>query len=71
MNWGLITALAIVGTIAVVVALVYVARQIKEATHQRRVESYHSVLGELDALAKLLAQDHSIACDEPPNLRVR
>jgi hypothetical protein len=62
MNWDMITALvAIIGTVAVVVSLLYVARQIKEATRQRRVEAYNSVLGEVD-VAKLLAQDQT-GCD--------
>ena len=62
MNWDMVTALAaIIGTIAVVVSLLYVARQVKEATRQRRVEAYHAVLGEVDAGAKLLVQDHANA----------
>jgi hypothetical protein len=60
MNWDMVTALAeIIGMIAVVVALLYVARQMKEATHQRKVELYNSVVGEVDALGKLLAQDQT------------
>ena len=59
MNWSMIAAFAaLIGTIAVVVALLYVGRQFKEA---RRIESYESILGELDALAKLLAQDTATA----------
>jgi hypothetical protein len=62
MNWDMITALAAtVGTIAVVFSLLYVARQMKEAARQRRMESYNSVLGEVDAFGKLLAQDHANA----------
>lgn len=62
MNWDMITALAeIVGTIAVVVALLYVAQQMKEARRQRRVQSYRSVLAEVDDFAKLMAQDHANA----------
>jgi hypothetical protein len=60
MNWDMITALAaVIGAIAVVVSLLYVARQIKEATRQKRAEAYNSILGEVDAFAKLLAQDQT------------
>jgi hypothetical protein len=31
----------------------------KEAGRQRMIESYHSVLGEVDDFAKLMAQDHA------------
>lgn len=59
MNWDMITALTVViGTFAVVVALFYVALQIREATRQRRIESYHAVLDEVDDVSKLLAEDH-------------
>ena len=58
MNWDMITALAVViGTLAVVIALLYAALQIKEATRQRRIESYHAVLDEVDDCSKLLAED--------------
>jgi hypothetical protein len=58
----MITALAeIIGMVAVVVALLYVGRQMKEATHQRKVELYNSALGEQDAVAKLLAHDQTTA----------
>lgn len=60
MNWDMVTAIFVVlGTIAVVVSLLYVARQITEATQQRKLESYHSVLGELDDFGKLLARHHA------------
>jgi hypothetical protein len=63
MNWDMVTALAaIIGTIAVVASLLYVAQQVKEATRQRKVESYHALLGEVnEGFAKLLAQDHAIS----------
>jgi hypothetical protein len=60
MNWDMITAIAAIsGTVALVASLLYVARQIKDATRQRRIESYNSILGEVDAFAKLLAQDQT------------
>jgi hypothetical protein len=60
MNWGMVTAIvAIIGTIAVVVTLLYVARQIKEVTRQRRLESYQFTLGEADEFCKLIARDHA------------
>lgn len=60
MNWGMITALAqIVGAIAVVVCLLYVARQMKEARRQRRIESYHAVLDKVDDFSRLMALDHA------------
>jgi hypothetical protein len=60
MNWDVITAMtAIIGTIAVVVSLLYVARQMKEATRQRRLESYHSILGEVDDFCKVIAHDQA------------
>lgn len=60
MNWQMFTAVAaIVGAIAVIAALLYVARQLKEATRQRRIELYHIILGEMEAGAKLLAQDQT------------
>lgn len=60
MNWDMITALAeIIGMIAVVAALLYVALQIKETARQRRLESYRSAVGAVDEPAKLLAQDHA------------
>lgn len=58
MNWNMITAIAaIIGTIAVVVSLLYVARQMKAATRQRTLESYHSVVREVDDFCKLFAQE--------------
>lgn len=60
MNWEMITALAaVIGTIAVVASLLYVARVISETTQQRKVEAYHSVLDEVADFAKLIAQDHA------------
>jgi hypothetical protein len=57
MNWEMITAFAaIIGTIAVVVSLLYVGRQVQEATRQRKVESYNSVL---DVFTNLLAHDQT------------
>jgi hypothetical protein len=62
MNWDSIAAVAeIIGTIAVIVSLLYVARQMKEATRQRRVDSYHSVLTDADDFGKLLCHDHDNA----------
>jgi hypothetical protein len=62
MNWDMITAsAAIVGTITVIVSLLYFARQMQQATRQRKLESYHYVLGEVDDFGKLLAQDHASA----------
>ena len=60
MNWDMATATAvIVGMIAVVLSLLYVALQIKAATRQRRRESYHTVLSEIDDVSELIAHDHS------------
>jgi hypothetical protein len=60
MNWDMITAIvAIIGMFTVVVCLLYVARQMKEATRQRRLESHHSVLDEVDDFCRLIAQDHA------------
>jgi hypothetical protein len=60
MNWDMVTALAdIVGTIAVVAALLYLAHQVKVARRQRTADSYHSALDEVDNFAKLMAQDHA------------
>jgi hypothetical protein len=62
MNWDMVTSLAaIICQIAIVVCLIYIARQMKEAARQRKVESYHSVIGEMDAFGKLLAEDHANA----------
>ena len=62
MNWGMIAAIAeIIGTIAIVVSLLYVAQQMKEARHQRQIESYQAVLDEVDDFSKLMAQDHASA----------
>ena len=59
MNWDMITAIAaIIGMITVAVSLLYVGRQMKEVTRQRRMEAYNSVVGE-EAFAKLLAQDQT------------
>jgi hypothetical protein len=60
MNWDMITAMvAFVGSIAIVAALLYVARQMKAAARQRRIEWHHSALGEVDELCKLMAHDHA------------
>lgn len=60
MNWDMVTALAaIIGMIAVVASLLYVARQVKEATRLRRIESYHTALGEAESFPRLLAQDQT------------
>lgn len=62
MNWDMVTAIAaIIGSIAIVVALAFLARQLKDATRQRRLESYHSVLAEVDDVCKLMAHDHANA----------
>ena len=62
MNWDMVTAIAaIVGSIAIVIALAFLARQLRAATHQRKVESYQSVLSEVDGLCKLMAHDHANA----------
>jgi hypothetical protein len=62
MNWDMVTALAaILGMIAVVVALLSVARQMKEATRQRKLESHHAVVRDVDEACKLMAQDQSSA----------
>lgn len=58
MNWEMITAVAeTIGTIAVVLTLLYVAREMKEARRQKKIEAYHAILDEADDFAKLLAQD--------------
>lgn len=60
MNWDAVTSVAaIIGMIAVVACLLYVARQMQDATRQRKLESYHSILDEVDDFAKLIAQDHA------------
>ena len=60
MNWDMITAIsAIFGVIAIVVSLLYVARQVKRATRQRGLESYHSVLREVDDFCRVIAHDQS------------
>jgi len=60
MNWGMITAIvAIIGSIAIVASLLYVARQMREALRQRGIESYHSVLSGVDEVCKLMAHDHA------------
>lgn len=60
MNWEMITALAaIIGTIAIVASLLYVAREMKESRRQRSIEAYHRALDEVDDFAKLMAQDHA------------
>jgi hypothetical protein len=60
MNWGMITAMiAVTGSIAIVASLLYVAQQMKAATRQRRIEWHHSIVGEVDGLSKLIAQDQA------------
>ena len=60
MNWEMITAFAaVIGSIAIVASLLYVAHQMKKATRQRDLESYHSVLSEVDDFCKLIAEDHA------------
>jgi hypothetical protein len=60
MNWDMVAALAqTIGMLAVVVALLYVARELKETRRRRRVESYRAILDEVDDFAKLVAQDHA------------
>jgi hypothetical protein len=62
MNWEMITALAaVIGSIAIVASLLYVAQQMRKATRQMGVESYHSVLSEVDDFCKLVAHDHANA----------
>lgn len=58
MNWDEISnVVAIVGVFAIALALVYVAAQIKAATRQRTLDSYQSVLAEIDGFCKLIADD--------------
>lgn len=60
MNWDMIAALAeIVGTMAIVISLLYVAREMKEATRQRKRESYHSILNEVDDFCRVVAQEQT------------
>jgi hypothetical protein len=60
MNWNMVTAVAaILGMIAVVLALLNIARQMKEATRQRRLESHHTVLREMDDVCRLMAEDQT------------
>lgn len=62
MNWDMITAIvAIIGTAAIVASLLYVGRQMRKATRQRGLESYHSVLREADDFCKLIAQEQTNA----------
>ena len=58
MNWDMITAVAlIIGMMAVVFSLLHIAQLMKEATRQRRRESYQAVLAEVDDFSRLMAQD--------------
>lgn len=60
MNWEMITAIvAIIGSIAIVAALLHVARQMKSSTRQREIEAYRSILGEVDDFCRLMAHDHA------------
>lgn len=60
MSWEVVTAFAAIGVaIAAVISLQYVARQMKAATRQRKIEAYHAILGRMDDFGKLLAQDDS------------
>ena len=62
MSWDMITAVAVlIGSVAIVASLLYVAQQIKAATRQRRIEWHHAVVGAVDELSKLMAHDHANA----------
>ena len=62
MNWDMVTAIAaILGSISIVVSLLYVARQIKQAARLRQLEMHHSILGEVEDFCKLIAHDDSNA----------
>lgn len=60
MDWEMITAIvAIIGSIAIVAALLNVAGHMKRAAQQREIAAYHSILGEVDDVCKLMAHDHA------------
>jgi hypothetical protein len=62
MSWDMITAVVVlIGTVAIVASLLYLAQQIKAATRQRRIEWHHAVVGAVDELSKLMAHDHANA----------
>ncbi len=62
MDWTMIGAIGeLVGGAAVVLSLLYVARQLGRSTRQARVEAYHSVLSEVNAFAATLANDADCA----------
>jgi hypothetical protein len=60
MNWDTTAAIAeIIGMIALVISLLYLAVQMRAATRQRKRESYYSILSELDDFCRLVAQDQT------------
>jgi hypothetical protein len=48
----------VLGAIGIILSLIYIGRQMKEATRQRRIDSHHSILAELDDFCKLVAHDN-------------
>ena len=60
MNWDMITAIAVViGSMAVVVSLLYIARQMKVAIRVKRRESYQAIIGEVEDFSKLIAHSEA------------
>lgn len=60
MNWEMVTAIAaMTGSIAVVAALLYLARQVKSSARLREIEAYRSILNEVDDVCRLMAHDHA------------
>jgi hypothetical protein len=62
MSWEAISAIGqIVGAVAVVISLVYLAVQVRQSTRSARAASFHAVTDSFNQLNTLLAHDESLA----------
>jgi len=57
----LVAGAIVLAAVGIIVALVYVGHQIRESTRQRSLDAYHAVLGEIDDMSKIIADDHGSA----------
>ena len=62
MNWDAIGAVGeILGAVAVLFTLIYLARQIKQNTQEVRSSNYHAITGSFNAINMIVAQNAELA----------